>query len=143
LAESQQALYRLNRVINNLLDMTRIEAGALLPKLDWCDLGDLVQAAIDLAVDGVANHTIARKLDNELPLVRMDQRLLEPCLANLLLNAAASALRAARSRSPRASPAAVCSFPYVTRGKEYRRQTCRAFFAPFSAAAERAKAAPG
>ena len=90
LAESQQALYRLNRVINNLLDMTRIEAGAVLPKLDWCDLGDLVQAAIDVAGDSIANHTIAFQSEEELPLVRVDQRLLEPCLANLLLNAAAS-----------------------------------------------------
>ncbi len=90
LAESRQALYRLNRVINNLLDMTRIEAGAVLPKLDWCDLGDLVQAAIDVAGDSIANHTIASQSEEELPLVRVDQRLLEPCLANLLLNAAAS-----------------------------------------------------
>jgi two-component system sensor histidine kinase KdpD len=70
--------------------MTRIEAGAIHAHLDWCDIGELVQAAGDLAADAIAGHPIALDLDRDLPLVRVDQRLLEQCLSNLLLNAAAN-----------------------------------------------------
>src|SRR6266481_2042804 len=58
LQEIHQALRRLHRVINNLLDMTRIESGVIHPKLDWCDTGELIQAAIDLAADGISGNPI-------------------------------------------------------------------------------------
>jgi len=88
LREVQSAVRRLRRVIDNLLTMTRIEAGVIQPKLDWCDVAELVQAAIDLAGDGVAEHEIAVEADHDLPMVRLDQALIEQCLYNLLLNAA-------------------------------------------------------
>lgn len=88
LREIQQALRRLHRVINNLLDMTRIESGVIHPKLDWCDVGELIQAAIDLAVDGVCDRSVVIDIDRNLPVVKVDQALLEQSLCNLLLNAA-------------------------------------------------------
>ena len=88
LRETQQALRRLHRVINNLLNMTRIESGAIHPKLDWCDAGELIQAAIDLASDGISGCSVAVEIDRNLPIVKVDQALLEQCLCNLLLNAA-------------------------------------------------------
>lgn len=89
LTESQQALRRLRRVINNLLDMTRVESGVIHPALDWCDVGELIEAAVDLAADGIGANPIVLDGDRGLPLVRVDQALLEQCLCNLLLNAAA------------------------------------------------------
>ncbi len=88
LREVQLAVRRLNRVINNLLDMTRIEAGVIQPKLEWCDVGELVQAATDLAGDALAEHHLTIEGANELPVVKLDQALVEQCLCNLLLNAA-------------------------------------------------------
>jgi two-component system sensor histidine kinase KdpD len=88
LREIQQALRRLHRVINNLLDMTRIESGVIHPKLDWCDTGELIQAAIDLAADGISHNAVAVETDKNLPIVKLDQALLEQSLCNLLLNAA-------------------------------------------------------
>jgi len=87
LREIQQALRRLHRVINNLLDMTRIESGVIHPMLDWCDVGELIQAAIDLASDGISDHSIVIEADKNLPIVKVDQALLEQSLCNLLLNA--------------------------------------------------------
>ena len=89
LFESQQALRRLRRVINNLLDMTRIESGVVHANLDWCDVAELIQAGTDLAADGIGENPVAIELDDNLPLVRVDQPLLEQCLCNLLLNASA------------------------------------------------------
>jgi len=88
LREVQSAVRRLHRVINNLLNMTRIEAGVIQPKLDWCDMGELVQSAIDLAGEGIAGHRIMIEADPGLPMVKLDQPLVEQCLCNLLLNAA-------------------------------------------------------
>jgi two-component system, OmpR family, sensor histidine kinase KdpD len=88
--DTQKALRRLHRVINNLLDMTRIESGVVHAKLDWCDVGELIQAAIDLAADGVLANPIKVHLEANLPMVRLDQALLEQCLSNVLLNAASN-----------------------------------------------------
>jgi two-component system sensor histidine kinase KdpD len=90
LREIQQALRRLHRVINNLLNMTRIESGAVHPQLDWCDVGEIIEAAKDLAADVVGSHRVEVDLDRSLPMVRIDQPLLEQCLSNLLLNAASN-----------------------------------------------------
>jgi two-component system sensor histidine kinase KdpD len=73
-----------------LLDMTRIEAGVVHPKLEWCDVSELIEAAIDLTKDPVGVHSIVGEIANRLPMVRVDQALLEQCVSNLLLNAAAN-----------------------------------------------------
>ena len=90
LREIQQAVRRLHRVINNLLDMTRIESGVIHPKLDWCDTRELIQAAVDLAADGISDHPVTIEADANLPIVKVDQALLEQSLCNLLLNAASN-----------------------------------------------------
>lgn len=86
--EIQSAVRRLHRVINNLLDMTRIEAGVVEPTLDWCDVGELIRAAVELAGDALHEHHIIIEGDEALPMVKLDQPLLEQCLSNLLINAA-------------------------------------------------------
>jgi two-component system sensor histidine kinase KdpD len=90
LREVQVAVRRLHRVINNLLDMTRIESGVIQPKLDWCDVEELIQAAIDLAGESLNGHQITLDLDSRLPMIKIDQPLLEQCLCNLMLNSAAN-----------------------------------------------------
>ncbi len=88
LREIQSAVRRLRRVINNFLDMTRIEAGVVEPKLDWCDVGELIRAALELAGDALHEHRVIIEADEALPIVKLDQALLEQCLGNLLVNAA-------------------------------------------------------
>jgi two-component system sensor histidine kinase KdpD len=88
LREVQSAVRRLRRVIDNLLEMTRIEAGVVEPKLDWCDIGELIRAAVELAGDAVHRHRIVIEADDALPMVKVDQPLLEQCLSNLVINAA-------------------------------------------------------
>jgi K+-sensing histidine kinase KdpD len=41
--EIQEATRRLNRLVSNLLNMTRLESGHVKPNLDWCDVEDLIQ----------------------------------------------------------------------------------------------------
>ncbi len=79
---------RLNRFVANLLDMVRIEAGALNLSLDPVDLTDAVSnAAHDLRA-ALSNHPLKLDVSPDLPLVRADAQLLHHCLINLVDNAA-------------------------------------------------------
>jgi len=87
-AEIRTATRRLNRLVNNLLDQTRLESGALRPRLDWCDAHDLVNAAIDGIHESLAGHPFESVVPDDLPLFRADSALMEQVIANLVLNAA-------------------------------------------------------
>jgi two-component system sensor histidine kinase KdpD len=89
LGEVQEATARLNRLVGNLLDMTRLESGHLKPKLDWCDVNDLVNVTLRQSERELARHKVITELPRDLPLVRMDFVLMQQVLTNLLLNAAA------------------------------------------------------
>ena len=86
--EIRTATRRLTRLVNNLLDQTRLESGALKPRLDWCDAHDLINAAVDGVRDSLAGHPFEADVPSELPLFRADAALMEQVIANLLLNAA-------------------------------------------------------
>jgi two-component system, OmpR family, sensor histidine kinase KdpD len=88
LEEIQQAAGRLNRLVGNLLNMTRLEAGYVKAKLDWCDAGDLVQVTLKESEKDLARHRLTVEVAPGLPLVRMDFVLTQQALSNLLLNAA-------------------------------------------------------
>lgn len=79
---------RLNRFVGNLLDMTRIEAGAMQPKLDWTDPEEIVATAVKRAAPLTQGHDIRIEIDPAMPLLRVDYILIEQVLINLLDNAA-------------------------------------------------------
>ncbi|HEY3637499.1 MAG TPA: ATP-binding protein, partial [Rhizomicrobium sp.] len=79
---------RLNRFIANLLDMTRLESGAIEPKLDFVDLGDVVGSALQRAAGVLARHDVHVDLAPDLPMLKLDPVLFEQVLFNLLDNAA-------------------------------------------------------
>src|SRR5437763_4512548 len=79
---------KLERYISNLLDMARIEAGAVKLKTEPVDLVDAVAAAIKDVRSSLADHPVAVDLPDNLPLVRADAELLHHCLINLIDNAA-------------------------------------------------------
>ena len=78
---------RLTRLIGNLLDLSRIEAGAVHPRTDWCDLLDVISTAISHLREPHDSHRIQIELDGELPLVRADASQLERVFSNLIENA--------------------------------------------------------
>jgi two-component system sensor histidine kinase KdpD len=78
---------RLNRFIANLLDMTRLESGALAPRLELTDIGDVAGSAAARANRVLAGHTLKLVVEPDLPLVKLDPVLFEQVLFNLLDNA--------------------------------------------------------
>jgi two-component system sensor histidine kinase KdpD len=79
---------RLNRFIANLLDMTKLESGALVPNLDFVDIGEVVGSTLRRAEKILDDHLIETALESALPMVRLDPVLFEQVLFNLLDNAA-------------------------------------------------------
>ncbi|MDE0855215.1 MAG: sensor histidine kinase KdpD, partial [Nevskia sp.] len=79
---------RLNRYVANLLDMTQLDAGALQPKREPCDLHDLVGAALRRCAKQLAQHKVKLSIPANLPMLMLDDVLMEQVLANLLDNAA-------------------------------------------------------
>ncbi|TGP54118.1 sensor histidine kinase KdpD [bacterium M00.F.Ca.ET.230.01.1.1] len=79
---------RLNRFIANLLDMTRIESGAMEPNYALHYVGDIVGSALNRAQTITVEHTIETDIPADLPMLRLDPVLFEQALFNLLDNAA-------------------------------------------------------
>src|SRR5262245_57638294 len=75
-------------VMGNVLQMTRLDTGALTLKRDWASLGEIAGAALDRLEARLAQHRVMVDLPADLPLVRVDAVLIEQVLANLLENAA-------------------------------------------------------
>jgi two-component system, OmpR family, sensor histidine kinase KdpD len=87
LGEIRDAAGRLNRLVENLLDMTRLESGLIRAKLDWCDVHDLVGGTLRKMTKELAGHTVTVRIAADFPLVKIDFPLLEQVVTNLLLNA--------------------------------------------------------
>jgi two-component system sensor histidine kinase KdpD len=79
---------RLNRFIANLLDMTKIESGAITPNLAPHDLSEIVGSALRRANKILSGHRVHLDLAADIPMVRVDAVLFEQALFNLLDNAA-------------------------------------------------------
>lgn len=88
ITEIESAGVRLNRVVQSLLSAARLQAGQLRPKLDWCDVRDVVRAALRESSKVTVGHPVEARIASELRLVKMDSVLTQQALSNLLTNAA-------------------------------------------------------
>ncbi|HKR80199.1 MAG TPA: sensor histidine kinase KdpD [Nitrospira sp.] len=79
---------RLDRLLKNLLDMMRIEAGAVQLNKEWHPIDEIVGAALSRLEERLRNHIVKTAFPPDLPLVHIDGVLLEQVMLNLLENAA-------------------------------------------------------
>ncbi len=78
---------RLNRLVQNLLEMTRLESGALQLTKDWHPLEEVIGAALNRLGQRLAGRRVTTRVPRDLPLVAIDDVLIEQVLVNLLDNA--------------------------------------------------------
>jgi two-component system sensor histidine kinase KdpD len=79
---------RLNRLVENLLDMTRIESGGLTIAKDWCDVNDIINSVLSGLSEELSKHSVHVSIADNLPLVKLDGIIIEQVLSNIMLNAA-------------------------------------------------------
>jgi two-component system sensor histidine kinase KdpD len=79
---------QMSELVANVLQMTRLEYGAISPRRDWVALGELAGSVLARLRERLAAHAVKIDLPPDLPLVRVDATLIEQVLANLLENAA-------------------------------------------------------
>ena len=78
---------RMTRLVANLLDMVRLEAGALDVKKEWQPLEEAVGVALVMYDERLSGHPVTTRLPDDLPLVPIDGLLIEQVLLNLIENA--------------------------------------------------------
>ncbi len=86
--EIHTAAHRMNRLVGNLLDMTRLDSGMIRPSFDWCSVTDVVQSAVRKLQEELSDHAVMIAIADSVPLIKADFPLLEQAFANVLHNAA-------------------------------------------------------
>ena len=86
-AIEQQSL-RINAMVHNLLDMARLQSGALTLNRQWQPVDEVIGSSLQLMGTALARHRVVLDVPSTLPLVELDAVLIERVLANLLENAA-------------------------------------------------------
>jgi two-component system sensor histidine kinase KdpD len=85
--EIRDGSHRLNRVVNNLLDMNRLESGVVRPKREWCDVRELLRSAVEVECETSNGREVKLDVPENLPLALVDHTLIEQAVAKLLANA--------------------------------------------------------
>jgi two-component system sensor histidine kinase KdpD len=88
LAEIREAAQRLDRLVGNVLEATRVETGNVKPKINECDVAELVNLTVAETEKELAAHPLELHIAPDLPLVPLDFVLTQQALSNLLSNAA-------------------------------------------------------
>jgi len=80
------AAFRLNRLIDNLLNMQRLESGMLKIKPDWCEVNDLINNAVNRLKLELSNRNLQIDIQEDLSIIKLDVGLIDQALFNLLHN---------------------------------------------------------
>jgi two-component system, OmpR family, sensor histidine kinase KdpD len=84
--EINVAAKRLNTLVENLLDMTRLESGVMKLKLDWHDIKDLIYSAGTKLKEELINHKLVFNFERDIKLFKFDFTLLEQVIVNIIRN---------------------------------------------------------
>lgn len=85
--EITEGALRLNEQLENLLNVSRLEAGAIHPHRSWCDMGELIRGVIAKMPPPIEGRTVEVVIEKGTPLVKVDQGLMKQIVQNLLSNA--------------------------------------------------------
>ncbi len=80
-------LVRLNKLVGNLLDMSRIEGGALRPEKGWYSIGEVIQSVLERLEPRLTYLPLSIEVDADLPLALFDFTEIDQVLSNIIENA--------------------------------------------------------
>ena len=87
ISEISGGALRLHEQVENLLNMSRLEAGIIQPRREWCDVADLVYGVLHKLPPDLEGRTVKVSIPADFPLVQLDFGLTAQMLQNLLINA--------------------------------------------------------
>jgi len=87
ISEIHKASERLNRLVGNLLNISRLETGHISVKKDWCNINELISSVVNSLEKELKNHNIRIIIDEQSPLVKLDYGLMEQVISNIIFNA--------------------------------------------------------
>ena len=132
LEEISKASLRLNQQVENLLNISRLESGHIMPKEDWCDVVELVHEVVKRVEDNNAGRRIHISINQGMPLCRMDKGILEQVIYNLLNNAAIHTEEKARIDITATCHADLLEFIIEDSGKGFSNVNVKEVFHKFS-----------
>ena len=88
ISEIQEATERINRLVGNVIEASRLESGAVVPRFNECAVGELIHVALADVEKELSAHKVTVRIQPGLPVVPMDFVLMQQAVANLLSNAA-------------------------------------------------------
>ena len=133
---------RMNALVNNLLDMARLQAGEVRLNRQWQPLEEVVGSAVAALGQLLAGHALRIELPADLPLVEIDAVLFERVLCNLLENAAKYTPKGSQIRIEAAVSGDECRIVVADDGPGFAPGSEEAIFEKF-ARGERESATPG
>lgn len=86
ITEISKASSRLNHLVENLLNMSRLESGKISVHPDWCDMNDLLNKVARILKQELEQFNLVSSIPADMPLVRLDFGLAEQVIFNLILN---------------------------------------------------------
>jgi len=87
ISEIHKASERLNRLVGNLLNISRLETGHISVKKDWCNINELITSVINSLKEELKDHKVRIVIDEQFPLVKLDFGLMEQVISNIIFNA--------------------------------------------------------
>jgi two-component system, OmpR family, sensor histidine kinase KdpD len=131
ITEINIASVRLNRLIENLLNMSRLESGRISPRQDWCDVHDLVNKVTESLRLELHPFNLSVVIPSDMPLVYIDYGLTEQVLHNLVLNATQNAPPGTNLRIKFFYDNGFLTFQVMDRGKGFPEEDLGAVFNKF------------
>jgi two-component system sensor histidine kinase KdpD len=111
-----RASERLNRLIENLLNMSRLESGRITPRIDWCDVHDLINKVSESLREELKPFSLHIVIPDDMPIVKIDFGLMEQVLYNLIYNSTQYASSSANLRVKAFYDNGIVTFQIMDRG---------------------------
>ena len=126
-----KASKRLNRLIENLLNMSRLESGRITPRLDWYDIHDLINNVLENLRDELKPFHLHIVIPDDMPLVKIDFGLMEQVLYNLIYNATQYASNSTNLRVKAFYDNGLLTIQVMDRGPGFQRKEISLIFNKF------------
>jgi two-component system sensor histidine kinase KdpD len=130
-SEINQASVRLNRLIENLLNMSRLESGRISPKLDWCDVHDLASNVAASLRNELEPFNLSVIIPEQMPMVLIDFGLLEQVIHNIVLNSIQNSPAGTNIRLKFFYDKGILTIQVMDRGRGFSKEDLKSVFDKF------------